>query len=102
MGQDQVAAKTVQEAVRANCAKAGAELNQLLKEKAKVKEWEKTLATELEKCHSFRLRINDESFCEASSRWPSIMVYPRTNLGMILIKMLYTGNSYHWKVVMTP
>jgi len=62
MRQDQMAAEEVQEALKSEHARVEAERNQLLKEKVDAKEKEKTLVAEMEKCHSFMLRINEEIF----------------------------------------
>jgi len=62
MRQDQVAVEAIHEALRSNLARVEVERNRLLKEKSEAEERERVLAADLEKCHSFMLCINEESF----------------------------------------
>jgi len=48
--------------LRVNLARVEFERNQLLKEKAKAEERERVFVADLEKCHLFMLRINEENF----------------------------------------
>jgi len=59
MCQDNVAAKKAQQALKSEVEAVKAEL---AKEKAEAGEREKTLSTEMEKCHSFMLCISEDCF----------------------------------------
>jgi len=67
MCQDNVAAKKAQQALKAERAVIEAEKAELAKEKAEAEEREKELTTEVEKCHSFMLRISED--CHPQGLW---------------------------------
>jgi len=62
MRQDNVAAEKAQQALEAEMAAIEEEKAQLAKEKAEAEEMEKALTAEVEKCHSFMLRISKDCF----------------------------------------
>jgi len=57
-----LAAKELQEALKAHLTKVEAERDQLLKEKVDPEDKEKSLTAKIERCQEFMLRINEKSF----------------------------------------
>jgi len=62
MRRDELAAKELQETLKAQLTKVEVERDHLMKEKVNVKAKEKSLIVEIEKCQEFMLKINEESF----------------------------------------